>query len=485
MTQVLAPVETPPQELPAAARWWAERGRRVLPLYWVVREGDRLRCSCWKGTDCDSTGKHPLTDHGVSEASNELLQVEWWWRRWPMANIGVALDNEVVVDLDPRHSPLATAEEMVAALADQGRLLARAPWHRTGGQGLHVPYRAPEGIPAERFNAKRIEGRAVQLKAGPGAYIVVPPSVTEGPYEVIGGSLLNLTEAPEWVVEFANPSPNGHGAGDNGERLDLAAMFEGVPEGERDDRFWRYASSLRGRNVHRDEARALVEAAWQRADPGHHPFPLEKALDQLDRAYDQYEPNESKPKAKVLNLRLGKKKLAKLERQVQAGGDLVGLLEALAEPSQAVALVQMAEELYEFHQSLEGKPFVVPKGGPNIARMLRGSRSSLRAELAAVYNERSDGAGVPNSEAMSAAMRVIEGRCLKTEPVELHLRLARVGDGIVIDLGDEEGRAVVVRPGEWRHLTKPPVIFKRTRLTAPLPLPVPGGDLSELRSCSM
>jgi DNA polymerase III delta prime subunit len=256
-------------------------------------------------------------------------------------------------------------------------------------------------------------------------------------------------------------------------------MFEGVPEGDRDQRFWRYASSLRGRNVHIEEARGLVEAAWQRADPGHHPFPLETALEQVDRAYAQYEPNE--PKAKVLNLRLGKRKLAKLDKQVQAGGDLMGLLSAMAEPGgQAEALVELAEELYDFHQSLEGKPFVVPKGGPSLARFLRGARSTLRAELAATYNERKEG-GVPNSEAMSAAMRVIEGRCLRTEPVELHLRLARVGDGIVIDLGDEQGRAVLVKPGEWRHLTELPVIFRRTKLTAPLPLPVPGGGLEELR----
>jgi putative DNA primase/helicase len=293
VTAVLPAVETPPDSKPQAAAWWAEHGRRVLPLCWTIRESDRLHCSCRKGTECEHLGKHPLTEHGVSEATSDLRQVEWWWRRWPMANIGVALDNEVVVDLDPRHSLLDTAEQMVAALADQGRSLARAPWHRTGGQGLHVPYRTPEDTPAERFNAKRIDGLAVQLKAGPGAYIVVPPSVTEGPYEAIAGSLHNLTEAPDWLIEFAKPSSNGQGAGAGSARLDLATMFEGVPEGKRDDEFWRYASSLRGRNVHIEEARALVEAAWQRADPGNHPFPLEKALEKVNRAYTRYEPNES------------------------------------------------------------------------------------------------------------------------------------------------------------------------------------------------
>lgn len=270
MIEVIPAVETPPESLPDAARWWAERGRRVLP----------------------NDGKRPCIREWQHEATSSPQQIEWWWRRWPAANPGTTLDNEVVVDLDPRNSPLDTAEAMVAALADQAMLLGRAPWHRTGSGGLHVVYRAPEGTPAELFNGKKLGVPGVDLKAGAGAQIILPPSVTEGRYSVLGGSLLNLTEAPDWLTAVVQPSPNGQRTESSGNRLDLAAMFQGVPEGERDGRFWRYASSLRGRNVHIEEARALVEAAWQRADPGRHPFPLDKALGQLDRAYAQYEPNQ-------------------------------------------------------------------------------------------------------------------------------------------------------------------------------------------------
>jgi hypothetical protein len=449
----------------------------VLPVWTPdLRTG---RCDCGN-VFCQSPGKHPvghLVPNGKSEATQDPDRIRSWWREGAW-NIGRRLDGLVVLDGDAKTPGY---RETLRRWAAEGKPLPPTPTQLTGRvngtRGMHLIYKAPEGV---TFHQHPPDWDGWEILVAP-AYILHAGSLHPSGevYEMVWNP--PVAELPEWVITEAAKRPDRSGQ-DNGDRLDLAAMFEGVPEGERDGRFWRYASSLRGRNVRIEEAKALVEAAWQRADSGHHPFPLGTALEKVDRAYAQYEPNEpDEPKAKVLNLRLGKKKLAKLERQVQAGGDLVQLLSDLAEPSQAVQLVQMAEELYEFHQSLEGKPFVVPKDGPNIARMLRGSRSSLRAELAAVYNERSDGAGVPNSEAMSAAMRVIEGKCLKTEPVELHLRLARVDDGIVIDLGDEQGRAVVVKPGEWRHLTKPPVIFKRTRLTAPLPLPVPGGDLEELR----
>ena len=44
----------------------AERGWPVIPLHWV-KNG---KCSCG-AQDCPNTGKHPLTEHGVNDATTD------------------------------------------------------------------------------------------------------------------------------------------------------------------------------------------------------------------------------------------------------------------------------------------------------------------------------------------------------------------------------------------------------------------------------
>ena len=58
---------------------------------------------------------------------------------------------------------------------------------------------------------------------------------------------------------------------------------------------------------------------------------------------------------------------------------------------------------------------------------------------------------------------MLAGSALDAEPEQVVLRLAAIEDGIVIDFGDSDGRAVVVRPGQWEVVERSPVLFRRTR----------------------
>jgi hypothetical protein len=147
-------------------------------------------------------------------------------------------------------------------------------------------------------------------------------------------------------------------------------------------------------------------------------------------------------------------------------------------PSQATQLYQLAEKRYRFTCTPSGEPFAVSLDGSNLARMLRGGRHSLRAELAAAYAEVSG--RVPSSAALADAMAVLEGKAQRCEAVELGLRVAGHGDGIVLDLGDSTGRVVVIEPGGWRVEERSPVLFRRTELTGALPMPEKGGRLEHL-----
>jgi hypothetical protein len=170
---------------------------------------------------------------------------------------------------------------------------------------------------------------------------------------------------------------------------------------------------------------------------------------------------------------------------VGADESLLAILGTAGKNSAATALINLAEEHYTFGVTATGDAYGVPIDGSNVARLLRGGRRSLRAELAAAYYAQHHAAAP--GQALTDAMLVLEGKAQATEPTEVALRVAGTDDGdIVLDLGDDDGRAVVVGPGSWRVVETSPVLFRRTRATLPLPVPGPAGamhaGLGRLRS---
>lgn len=77
-----------PQEnhLLDAALGYARRGWRVLPLHSII-DG---KCTCDAAEKCASAGKHPLTAHGLNDATTDEATIERWWTEAPTANVGIA-----------------------------------------------------------------------------------------------------------------------------------------------------------------------------------------------------------------------------------------------------------------------------------------------------------------------------------------------------------------------------------------------------------
>lgn len=170
-----------------------------------------------------------------------------------------------------------------------------------------------------------------------------------------------------------------------------------------------------------------------------------------------------------------------------AGVELLAAIQGTAKPikpekiSQAEALTQLANELYRVGRTVDDEAFAVPIAGPNVAMMFRGSRDALRATLAREYRARTG--KTPGAGALADAMMALQGDALAAEAEPVHLRVANHDGAIVIDLGDKNGRAVIVRPGGgWEVADVSPVLFRRTALTSAMPEPEHGGDLSDLRS---
>ncbi len=148
-----------------------------------------------------------------------------------------------------------------------------------------------------------------------------------------------------------------------------------------------------------------------------------------------------------------------------------------ARKSAATVLVEQAVKLYDLGVSADGEPYALPRTGPRLVRMLRGSRTSLRAQLAREYFT-ATGKAAPQ-QALADALLVLEGQALDCDPKPPHLRVADHGGRTYLDLGDSTGRAVEVDATGWRIVDFPPVLFRRV-LTAPLPEPARGGGLAGL-----
>lgn len=153
-------------------------------------------------------------------------------------------------------------------------------------------------------------------------------------------------------------------------------------------------------------------------------------------------------------------------------------------PSAADRALAVALEHFDLGWNATDGAYAIPKSGPRIVRMLRGSSQSLRAELGNLFAKREG--RTPSAGALADALNVLDGRAREAPPKPLGLRIAQHthperGPQLVLDLGDSEGHAVVIDSRGWTVTTAAPVLFRRTPLTYALPMPERGGKLEELR----
>ena len=152
-----------------------------------------------------------------------------------------------------------------------------------------------------------------------------------------------------------------------------------------------------------------------------------------------------------------------------------------ARPTQAQTLIEIATGAdVKLYHTADGSGYAdIDVSGHRETWTLqsRGFRRWLRRR----YYEATGAA--PNGEAMTAAMGVIEARAAFDGPVRpVYLRVAEHGARIYLDLCDPLWRAIEISAeGGWQIVDRPPVRFRRTPGMLPIPDPVHGGSLDELR----
>ncbi|PZM97517.1 MAG: hypothetical protein DIU79_02430 [Actinobacteria bacterium] len=423
-------------------------------------------------TPCDGTrGKHPA-GRWTKIATNDPDQLRVLFARGPR-NIGVACGPSrlLVVDED---RPGAFAEYA----ASIGEAIPRTLTVTTA-KGRHFYFRQPEG--GELGNATgRLAGRGIDIR-GRGGYVIGPGSRHEtGVVYTPIDPAAPILPAPAWLIEALQTrpetelplsTPQGQPihrsytselaralARDTGDRsADFAAVVGACKRaGLTPDETVSLLINARHPAVEKYGARlaAEVDRFWWKASEGRERLTL-----------SGHRSREGQPTTKPLETGTSKD---------EGCGKGRG-------PTQADILLKLAAERYTLGRTPSGEPFAVAKGGPYIARMLRGGQRSLRAELAAAFHAATGRAA--SSSALADALLAIEGQAQAAPATELYLRTAPDGEGgILIDLGREDGAVAHITPGRWEivHPRSGP-LFRRTEVTGPLPDPERGGDVELLR----
>jgi putative DNA primase/helicase len=265
---------------------YAVMGWRVFPCHTIVKG----KCTCGKGSECASPGKHPRTSQGVKNASNDVATIQAWREQWPESNWALACGREsgvVVIDIDPRHNGYESIEEYENARPEGN--LPKTLRATSGGGGRHLIFKYPDGVTSVSNRQNWLPG--VDIKAD-GGYIILPPSehISGGKYswdKDYGWGKTNPLPMPaDVLLAISKPTPGGS----TREGLsDTANILDGVPEGKRDDILFRWACRLRRQHENDDDGgraavTALVLHAAARSTP---PFPEKEARAKVDQAFKQ------------------------------------------------------------------------------------------------------------------------------------------------------------------------------------------------------
>jgi hypothetical protein len=259
-------VVTPDALLLAALRY-AEIGYRVFP--------------CIPGT------KHPITAHGFHDAVTDAAQIERWWSRHPRANVGIAAEGMLVVDIDGAANPWPGDPDRAADLAGAGAVAL------TPRGGRHYLFRRPASKGWKCSTSRLAPGVDVRTDGG---YIVAAPSeIEEGPYRWGEGLDLDdpldqLPDPPAWLAadldRVATSSPTlAHVAAGDGPGIDANP----IPSGQRNATLARLAGTMRRVGMGLPEiAAALHQTNRVRCRP-----PLaDREVDRIAESIARYPPDE-------------------------------------------------------------------------------------------------------------------------------------------------------------------------------------------------
>lgn len=464
-------VERPtPIEMPEEPPSSPETSRDVSPTASAALA--LVRSGMWV-FPCHPRDKTPATRHSLKDARSDVRAIERWWSQEPEYNpaIDCGRSGLVVIDEDSVGEFARFCEDRGEPLPDTYRV--------DTARGVHWWFRQPDGVPIRSVNWFKEHGYKVDVR-GDGGYVLAPGAIhPDGPTYTTANPGTPPTTLPDWLADLlrskerkrGTPAPHGTRASGRdpddeapvtlaGARAALEAAVievEEAAEGARNDTL----------NAKTHRLGRMVEAGLLERDD------VEAALTDAARAAGL------DPREVEATIASGLDSGAKRPRLVAADKDG----RTSQQETVITRVVEYAEQRYEFHRTPDGRVFAVPFEGVRRPVFITdtGGGALKSMILADLYDEWTG--KVPSGATIERALEVLHAKATRRQNTHaLDLRVARRGDTLVVDLGQQgNGRCVLVDGDGWRVLDNPPdgVLF-RSSLRA-LPEPARDGSLEPLR----
>jgi hypothetical protein len=148
-------------------------------------------------------------------------------------------------------------------------------------------------------------------------------------------------------------------------------------------------------------------------------------------------------------------------------------------PNPTDLLVQLALNQCELFRTPQKEAFADIKIN-GIRKTISVRSKTFKLWLARVfYNALNKGV---NGETIGATLNTLEARARFDCPeIQVFPRVAQAGNTCYLDLATELGEVVEITAAGWRVIQEPPVRFRVNDKMRPLPIPVSGGSINELR----
>jgi len=389
--------------------------------------------------------KTPLTAHGLKDATTDHKVIKRWFARWPDANIAIRTGPEsgfAVLDIDVKSGGFDSLE----MLAHKHGVLPDTMVSKTGGGGRHYFFKYP--INGFKNSAGKI-APGVDTR-GDGGYVVAPPSIHSSGRQYEWQDVYidkikptDLAEVPSWLLGLLTepkqnipkqPDRNGDGK---------------IKPGSRNNDLTSLAGKLRRDGL----APAAIQAAL------------------LEHNKTKCDPRLPEKEVKTIAASVSKYESSQPEGKNQGDGNRE------ERPTQAQALISLAEGVEFFHDAEDDSYATVPVDGhrENWRVRSRGFKSWL---LHKFYKATKKG---PSCQAVADAIGVLEAKArFGGEEGKTSVRIAESNGSIFVDLCNKNWQAVEITSSGW-HVVDPPIKFIRSKGMLPIPVPVVGGSVDELR----
>lgn len=214
----------------------------LIPTYALTPEGV---CTCARGAECGSPGKHPTVKGWAAEEYTPPDDIN-------PEHAALRTDDLVVVDCDTMDAAAEWLELEPNAV--------HTPQVKTGN-GMHFYYARPEHPPEELHSDSKVADN-VDIKTGPGSYVMAPGSrhYSGAHYEWVGDSeQRELQPMPELVVKLLSKVRSGTSstlAGPGSAELE----WEAIPAGRRNTTLAAFAGTFRKQGMELGVLYALLKS---------------------------------------------------------------------------------------------------------------------------------------------------------------------------------------------------------------------------------